>query len=249
MAGRVNHRRFERSGFQRIGLRHALVDLYFARRRHAAPHRLHVEHFEQGVVVLIQKDWGAGGRTQLHRSAHVVDVSMRDHDLLDLEVMFGDNGNDIFDVIARIDHHRFARGVISDDRAVALQRPNRENFVDHYFCCAGPGFAGADFAGCELTPCSTDFGPLLRDAYTDSVIDVTIKMMADQVVAFESAVAAPRGPNAVWLPMPPKAAAMSPLLPLCSSTTMIRNKHTIMWTIVIRMTMSLSDSPRSQFQR
>jgi isoleucyl-tRNA synthetase len=42
------------------------------------------------------------------------------------------------------------------------------------------------------------------------------------------AVAAPRGPNAVWLPIPPKAAAISPLLPLCSSTTMIRKKQTIM---------------------
>ncbi len=55
-----------------------------------------------------------------------------------------------------------------------------------------------------------------------------MKSTADQVVALERAVAAPRGPNAVWLPMPPKAAAMSPLLPLCSSTTMIKNKHTIM---------------------
>jgi hypothetical protein len=64
----------------------------------------------------------------------------------------------------------------------------------------------------------------------DSVIDVTMKRTADQVVARESAVAAPRGPKAVWLPIPPNAAAISPLLPLCSSTTMIRKKHTIMCT-------------------
>ena len=60
----------------------------------------------------------------------------------------------------------------------------------------------------------------------ESVIEVNIKMTVDQVVALDSAVAAPRGPKAVWLPMPPKAAAMSPLLPLCSSTTMIRKKQT-----------------------
>jgi hypothetical protein len=30
---------------------------------------------------------------------------------------------------------------------------------------------------------------------------------------------------------------MSPLLPLCSSTTMIRKKQTIMWIIVIRIIM------------
>ncbi len=66
-----------------------------------------------------------------------------------------------------------------------------------------------------------------RDAKTDSVIDVTMNNTADQVVAFDSALAAPRGPNAVWLPIPPKAAAISPLLPLCSKTTMIKKKQTM----------------------
>jgi len=90
------------------------------------------------------------------------------------------------------------------------------------------GFAGCDFVGEAFTPCSTEFVPECREAKTDSVIEVTIKMMADQVVARERTVAAPRGPNAVWLPMPPKAAAISPLLPLCSKTTMMRNKQTAM---------------------
>ena len=88
--------------------------------------------------------------------------------------------------------------------------------------------AGCDLVCGVLTPCSTDLGPPRREAMTESVIEVTIKMMADQVVAFDRAVAAPRGPKAVWLPMPPNAAAMSPLFPLCSSTTMIRNIHTMM---------------------
>src|SRR5712675_1718654 len=106
-----------------------------------------------------------------------------------------------------------------------------------YFCfCgaagveAGGGVVG--FAGCEvvcdsLTPERTDAGPVLREAKIDNVIDVTIKMIADQVVALVSTVAAPRGPNAVWLPWPPKAAARSPLLPLCSNTTAIRNRQTM----------------------
>ena len=66
-----------------------------------------------------------------------------------------------------------------------------------------------------------------REAMIESVIEVIIKMMVDQVVALDNAVAAPRGPKAVWLPIPPNAAAISPLLPLCSSTTMIRKKQTI----------------------
>jgi len=62
------------------------------------------------------------------------------------------------------------------------------------------GATGCDFV-CEVfTPESTDVGPVRRVAKIESVIEVSIKMMADQVVARESTEAAPRGPNAVWLP-------------------------------------------------
>ncbi len=50
----------------------------------------------------------------------------------------------------------------------------------------------------------------------DSVMEVTMKATADHVVALERALAAPRGPNAVWLPCPPKAAEISPLFPLAA---------------------------------
>jgi hypothetical protein len=59
-------------------------------------------------------------------------------------------------------------------------------------------------------------------------MEVIMNATADQVVALESALAAPRGPKAVWLPCPPKAAEMSPLLPLWSSTTMMMKKQTRM---------------------
>src|ERR1700688_1493821 len=65
-------------------------------------------------------------------------------------------------------------------------------------------------------------------------MEVTINATADQVVALESALAAPRGPNAVWLPCPPNAAEISPLLPLCSRTTMIMKRQTRMWMGVMR---------------
>jgi len=101
-----------------------------------------------------------------------------------------------------------------------------------HFCWAGAGgFAGA--AGCDLVcddfiPWKTELGPVRRETKIESVMDVTMKMMADHVVALDRAVAAPRGPKAVWLPMPPNAAAMSPLFPLCSNTTTIRKKQTMM---------------------
>src|SRR6059058_3073992 len=53
----------------------------------------------------------------------------------------------------------------------------------------------------------------------------SINITAHQVVALDNTFAAPRGPNAVWLPAPPKAPAISAALPLCSSTTMMRNRQ------------------------
>jgi len=103
--------------------------------------------------------------------------------------------------------------------------------VGAWFCGAVGGADGVvvvcDFVCAGFTPENTDVGPVRRAAKIESVIDVSIKMIADQVVARERTEAAPRGPNAVWLPCPPKAAAKSPLLPLCSNTTAIRNKQTI----------------------
>lgn len=66
-----------------------------------------------------------------------------------------------------------------------------------YFCGGGAGLAGWDLAGADLTPWRTELVPLWREAATERVIEVTIKMMADQVVALERMVAAPRGPKAV----------------------------------------------------
>jgi len=69
--------------------------------------------------------------------------------------------------------------------------------------------------------------PAFRVAMIESVNDVTIKATAEIVVAFDSSVAEPRGPKAVWEPMPPNAPAKSAAFPLCSKTTMIRKMQTI----------------------
>jgi len=87
------------------------------------------------------------------------------------------------------------------------------------FCCC--------CVGVLLMPCNTEFEEDRREAKIESVIEVIMKITAAQVVAFVKTVAAPRGPNAVWLPIPPKAAAISALLPLCSNTTMMRNRQTM----------------------
>jgi hypothetical protein len=61
----------------------------------------------------------------------VIDVAMGDHNLLDLQVMLADELENVFNVIAGVNDHRFTCGFVADDRAVALQRPDGEDFVDH----------------------------------------------------------------------------------------------------------------------
>ena len=61
----------------------------------------------------------------------------------------------------------------------------------------GTGAAGCDFVCDGFTPESTEVGPVRRAAKIESVMDVSMKMIADQVVARERTEAAPRGPNAV----------------------------------------------------
>src|SRR5260370_34266900 len=80
----------------------------------------------------------------------------------------------------------------------------------------------------------------LRLAKMVSEMEVSMKMMAHQVVSRERAVAVPRGPNAVWLPMPPKVAAISALLPCCSSTTTINTAQTNTSTTAIKATINIS---------
>jgi len=109
-----------------------------------------------------------------------------------------------------------------------------------YFCAGGVAGAGFWAGACVVAGVLVNTEPLspaLRVAMIASVKEVTMKMIAAHVVALVRALAAERGPKAVWLPCPPKAAAISALLPLCSSTTAIRNRQTTTCMTVTNATM------------
>ena len=74
--------------------------------------------------------------------------------------------------------------------------------------------------------------PAFRVAMIERVSDVTMNKIADAVVAFDSSVADPRGPNAVCEPIPPNALAKSAAFLLCKRTTTIKNRQTTTCTIV-----------------
>jgi hypothetical protein len=110
---------------------YALVDFHFSRRGYADPCGLDIEHLKQFVIVLIKQDGRAGGGSQLHRAADVVDVRMGDHDLFYLQAMLVYQREHALDFVARIDDHGFMGDLVSDNGAVTLQRADRKNLVDH----------------------------------------------------------------------------------------------------------------------
>jgi hypothetical protein len=87
-------------------------------------------------------------------------------------------------------------------------------------------------AGCLSKIVLPPVAPARRVARIESESEVTINRTAEAVVAFESSVADPRGPNAVCEPIPPNAPAKSAAFPLCNRTTTIRNRQTKTCTIV-----------------
>jgi hypothetical protein len=91
-------------------------------------------------------------------------------------------------------------------------------------CCVGADLGTEVFGAVSNTDVPN---PAFLVARIDSESDVIMKRIAEIVVALESKVADPRGPNAVCEPIPPNAPARSAALPLCSKTTMIRKRHTI----------------------
>jgi len=86
--------------------------------------------------------------------------------------------------------------------------------------------AGFGAAAAGFSPLKTEPPRWTRLERMDSDTAVTIKTAASTAVAFDKKVAVPRGPKAVWLPMPPKAPAMSVPRELWSSTKKIRTTAT-----------------------
>jgi hypothetical protein len=61
----------------------------------------------------------------------MIDVRVGNNNLLYSQIVFLNDGQDVCDVIAGIDDNRLAGLLIADDRAIALQGTDRQDFVDH----------------------------------------------------------------------------------------------------------------------
>ena len=139
VAGSVKNVGAVRSGSDGLSGVKAVVNFDFPGRGHADPGGLHIEHLEQGVIVLIEKNRGTRRGAKLHGPAHVVDVRVGDDDLADLQIVLLNEGENVVDVVSGIDDHRLARALIADDGTVALQRADGKYFVDHLFIVTALG--------------------------------------------------------------------------------------------------------------
>jgi hypothetical protein len=99
----------------------------------AEPAGLNVHHFDQGEVALVVEDGGAGELLEAVSAGDVVDVGVGDDDLLDGERVFGEEGCDAGDLVAGVDDDGFAGDLVTEDGAVALERADGDDFVDHGF--------------------------------------------------------------------------------------------------------------------
>ena len=101
------------------------------RRGNAQPAGLRLHHFEQGKVVFVEEDGGAGETLKAERTTHVVDVGVGDEDLLELEAEFGQSAVNASDFVAGIDDDGFTHFFVTEQGAVALQRADGKGLQDH----------------------------------------------------------------------------------------------------------------------
>jgi hypothetical protein len=54
--------------------------------------------------------------------------------------MLAEKREDVIDIVAGVNDHRFARGLVADDRAIALQWSNGKDLVNHASIVASCGY-------------------------------------------------------------------------------------------------------------
>ena len=101
------------------------------RGRNADPRGLFRHDLEKGQVVFVEKDGGAGEALELECATYVVNVSMGDEDLLELEAEVRETAMNAGHLVAGIDDDGFVGFRVAHQGAVALQRANRKSLEDH----------------------------------------------------------------------------------------------------------------------
>src|SRR5689334_4724578 len=118
----------------------------------------------------------------------MIDMRVGDGDLFHLQVMFRDNRQHVFNVITGINDDCFPGGLVADDGAVALQRANRKNLVDH----------AVVFAWQKYKALSRGLGDVSLWATRNDFIAAAVTISAEQPEWPEQRVCSPASRVASW---------------------------------------------------
>ena len=94
------------------------------RRFHAHPCGLRLHHAQQRQIVFVQQNRRSRKPFQLKCAAHMIDVAVRNQNLLEFQAEFGDPAVDPPHFGAGIDDNGLASLFVPQQSAVAGQRPN-----------------------------------------------------------------------------------------------------------------------------
>jgi CheY-like chemotaxis protein len=130
MPGRVMKAHFEIPDGDR---RHVVEDIDRRRLRDAKPeHRaLLYGALVEEQVVSMQVDRNVERRLGRGHTADVIDVCMREENVLHFGVVIADGSKELVDFVAGVDDRRGSRAFAGDEESVFLKRWNRANFQDH----------------------------------------------------------------------------------------------------------------------
>ena len=65
-------------------------------------------------------------------SAHVIEMRVREQDVLDLHLAVAHRGEELIDFVARVDHDRRFRALAADDEPVLVERRDGPDFQNHH---------------------------------------------------------------------------------------------------------------------
>ncbi len=82
-------------------------------------------------VVAVQIHRRVEGEPRRIDAAHVIEVGVREQDVLDLHVAIANGPKDLVDLVPRVDDNRLFRALTADDKAVFVERGDRSDFENH----------------------------------------------------------------------------------------------------------------------
>jgi tRNA-modifying protein YgfZ len=115
---------------QRVAFLHEILDIHDGGSGHAEPLRLHIEMAVEFQIVLMNQDRRACGAMQRGEAADVVNMRVRADDRANFQIMAAESFEDALGLVARVHNDGFARYRIAENRAVAFQQADGNDFVD-----------------------------------------------------------------------------------------------------------------------